>query len=128
MIARLDHIGIIVKDAKRSLDFYTRVLGLEGELRGNNASIKVGDSSFILFQDSTGTAAPGKRDLDLARNPLGFDHLALEVEDVERAGRELEAKGVKFLGPIVSSARGGVRYRGFADPDGNVLYVIQVPR
>ncbi|TML26715.1 MAG: glyoxalase/bleomycin resistance/dioxygenase family protein, partial [Actinobacteria bacterium] len=46
-------------------------------------------------------------------------HLAFHVDDVERARRELEAKGVKFDGETLDT---GVCFMAnFTDPDGNDL-------
>jgi hypothetical protein len=38
----------------------------------------------------------------------------------------LEGRGISFPGAIVGGA-GEFRYRGFSDPDGNMLYIVQQP-
>ena len=45
--------------------------------------------------------------------------LHLVVDDIERARAELVERGVA-IGPV-QDVGGGVRYAGFADPDGNTL-------
>lgn len=124
-IKRLDNIGIAVSDIRRAIAFYTDVLGLEGQAGESDGSVTVGDLSFYVFQTNKAPAPVG-RTADYMNNPVGLDHLAFEVADIEQAGRDLEAKGVAFNGPLVGNP-GEFRYRGFADPDGNMLYIIQRP-
>ncbi len=51
--------------------------------------------------------------------PQHNGHLALQVEDVEAARKELEAKGVEFSGDTFDT---GVCHMAlFRDPDGNDL-------
>ncbi|MEX2230027.1 MAG: VOC family protein [Dehalococcoidia bacterium] len=124
MLKRLDNIGIAVRDLASAHDFYTRVLGFAGAPLKDGAtgfSAKLGDVALFVFATDQ-TNSPG-RTADYEHNPAGIDHLAFEVEDYEGAQRELEAKGVRFLQDSVGEP-GGFRYRGFQDPDGNMLYVI----
>jgi catechol 2,3-dioxygenase-like lactoylglutathione lyase family enzyme len=124
MIKRLDNVGIAVRDIRRAIDFYTRVLGLEGRAGESEGSVRLDNASLYIFQTrAEGEGAVG-RTTDYLHNPVGLDHLAFEVEDIEQAGAELERRGVTFAGPIVGGP-GEFRYRGFADPDGNMLYIIQ---
>jgi catechol 2,3-dioxygenase-like lactoylglutathione lyase family enzyme len=125
----LDHIGVLVKDVDRSLAFYGDTLGLKAEKRGNNGVVSLGNCRLVLFPASAQAGDDVGRVLDVAKNPLGLDHLALEVDDIEAAIAELERRGVRFTGPLVTARTlVGARYRGFTDPDGNVLYIIQSPR
>lgn len=126
MLRRLDNVGIAVRDVKRVVDFYVTKLGFQGEAGASDASIRLGDVSLYVFRTESTEAAGPRRTIDLSRNPAGIDHLAFQVDDVEAASRELEARGIVFPGPIVG-APGEFRYRGFADPEGNMLYVIQRP-
>lgn len=123
MLKRLDNVGIAVKDARRSLEFYTTVLGFEGEVTEGEGSARLGDISLYIFE-SKSAEGPAARTGDYYANPVGLDHLAFEVDDIEAAGTELERRGVAFLGGVVGEP-GSFRYRGFHDPDGNMLYIIQ---
>jgi len=124
MLKRLDNIGIAVRDIQRSMAFYTEQLGLAGQAHGTEGSVQVGDLSLYLFQTQAPDAGAVGRTADYLHDPVGIDHLAFEVEDIARAGAELEAKGIVFAGPVVGDP-GQFRYRGFSDPDGNMLYIIQ---
>ena len=128
IITGLDHMGVIVSDVDRSLAFYGEKLGLSVEKRGNNGVVNLGNCQLILFPGSE-DAGPVDRELDVSKNPLGADHLALEVEDIDTAIIDLEQRGVHFVGPLVNArSLAGTRYRGFLDPDGIALYVIQRPK
>ena len=51
--------------------------------------------------------------------PGSIKGLHLVVEDIERSRAELAGRGVDI--GEVQDVGGGVRYAGFADPDGNTL-------
>ncbi len=124
MLKRLDNVGVAVTDLARAHDFYTRVLEMESRPLTEGAggfSAQLGDISLYVFTTEA-SGAPG-RDADMNSNPPGIDHLAFEVEDYEGAQRELESRGVAFVHDSVGEA-GGFRYRGFHDPDGNMIYII----
>lgn len=125
MLKRLDNIGIAVRDARRSLEFYINVLGFQGEISDGEGSCRLGDVALYIFQ-STSEAGPAARTESYYANPPGLDHLAFEVDDIEAAATELERRGVAFLHDTVGGP-GEFRYRGFHDPDGNMLYIIQHP-
>ena len=125
MLKRLDNIGVAVRNARTSLAFYIETLGFEGTVSDGEGSAKLGDMSLYIFESKS--SAPGNtRTDDYYANPRGIDHMAFEVADIEAAGQEFESRGVTFLGGIVGDA-GQFRYRGFHDPDGNMLYIIQQP-
>lgn len=124
MLKRLDNIGVAVANARRSLEFYIHTLGFTGEVSDGEGSCRLGDVALYIFESTTG-GTPG-RTTNYYANPTGLDHMAFEVEDIEAEGPALEARGVSFEGDIVG-APGEFRYRGFKDPDGNMLYIIQHP-
>jgi catechol 2,3-dioxygenase-like lactoylglutathione lyase family enzyme len=125
MLKRLDNIGVAVRNARTSLSFYIEKLGFEGTVSDGEGSARLGDMALYIFESKS--TAPGDARTDsYYDNPRGIDHLAFEVDDIEAEGRELEAKGIAFPGGIVGDP-GQFRYRGFHDPDGNMLYIIQLP-
>lgn len=124
MLKRLDNIGVAVRDLGQAHRFYTEVLGLDAPPLGDEEfgfSARLGDISLYIFK-STGPERQ-QRDADLATNPPGIDHLAFEVEDFEVAQAELERRGVRFVQDVIGEP-GQFRYRGFHDPEGNMLYVV----
>jgi glyoxylase I family protein len=123
-IKRFDNIGIACRDAKRTHQFYTEVLGCEAAPLAEGATsfgASIADVAFYIFETSQ-TNEVG-RDDNMPANPVGIDHLAFESDDFEATVAELTEKGVTWVGETVGEA-GSFRYRGFNDPDGNMIYVI----
>ena len=56
----------------------------------------------------------------------GFRHLALRVDSIETAKKELEQRGVHFR-EDVKPAGGGGRVLFFADCEGNLLHLVERP-
>lgn len=126
-INRIDNIGVAVSDVGAALDFFSNTLGLETATDDwGGGSVQVGNAWLYVFEGNRDAQRSADRGVDLPANPVGLDHIALEVDDIEQAGRELEAKGVAFPGEIIGEP-GEFRYRGFSGPDGVMLYIIQQP-
>jgi catechol 2,3-dioxygenase-like lactoylglutathione lyase family enzyme len=107
-VEQVDFITIPTRDVKRAVGFYRDVLGLsvsefsDGEVETPNVTL--------------GFWNPEEQGIDFKPNEAGF---AIRVADVPEARRELEAKGVEFLGDTYDSS---VCHMGFfRDPDGNVV-------
>ncbi len=126
MFKRFDNAGVAVSDLDRSRRFYEETLGLPWTAAedGSGATVAVGGVSLYVFP----TAGPGSGPLrtgDLFANPVGLDHLAFEADDFDSDIAELTRRGVSWLTETLGEP-GGFRYRGFADPDGNCLYLIDL--
>ena len=95
-LTKVHHIAIICSDCKRSVRFYTEVLGLkvlsEHYRAGRNSwkvDLALGDDYVVeLFS----FVAPPSR----VTNPeaAGLRHIAFETDDIDAAAAELDAKGV----------------------------------
>lgn len=109
MITGLDFVGIPSTDADRSRAFYIDTLGLEQD-KNADYEFWVGGTCFGIWE-------PEKTGMEFS--PQKCSHLALHVEDVEAARKELEAKGIEFHGETFDT---GVCFMAlFSDPDGNSL-------
>lgn len=109
---KLHHAAFRCKDARATVDFYTQVLGLKfTHAMGEDHVPSTGQYSphvhiFFAMEDGSCIAFfecpkdPGNmRDLE---SPGWIQHFAFEVADLDtllQAKTELEAKGVKVLGP-----------------------------
>ena len=97
MVKGLAHGCFVVRDLDKAVEFYVTKLGLAIAFEFTNdmgkrygAYLKAGGRCFIeLFQGEV-TAAGGKP---------SFQHLCLEVEDIEATVADLRAKGIE-VGPI----------------------------
>ena len=125
MIKRLDNIGVAVTDVRRAVAFFTEKLGLQGQAWSDDGgNVTIGDVSLFIFR--TGKANAVGRTPEFSGNPVGIDHLAFEVDDLDQAIAEMEGKGVVFVHDTVGE-KGKFRYRGTQDPDGNMVFVIEKP-
>ena len=116
---KVHHIAIICSDYKRSLDFYTDVLGLTivaEHYRAGRDSYKTdlalnGDYIIELFS----FPCPPKRPTH--PEAAGLRHLAFEVDDIDQAVRELDRKQVAHE-EIRMDEYTSRRFVFFQDPDG----------
>lgn len=148
-VARVDAVGITVRDLRQSLAFYVDVLHFEkiserefdGDaqehlqgvfgLRTRVARLRLGSE----FVELTEYLAPRGRPMpvDSRSNDRWFQHLAIVVRDMDRAYRYLRQHDVEHassgpqLLPAWNPAAGGIRAFYFKDPDAHVLEVLQFP-
>ncbi len=117
-INKLHHIAIICSDYQRSLRFYTEVLGFEAlaeNYREERQSYKTdlalnGEYLIELFSFPDAPARPSYPE---AR---GLRHIAFEVDNLDEALAELDAKGIVHE-PIRTDEYTGKRFAFFKDPD-----------
>jgi catechol 2,3-dioxygenase-like lactoylglutathione lyase family enzyme len=107
-VEQVDFVTVPTRDVERAVAWYRDVLGLspsehtDGEVEAPNVTLSFWN--------------PEGEGLEFKPNEAGF---ALRVADVEQARRELEAKGVEFMGETFDS---GVCLMGFfRDPDANTV-------
>lgn len=111
LVERTDYVSVPVTDLERSTRFYEETLGLRlvpgdgtwPEFETGNVSLYLVDPTNI-GQEFTGPHTA---------------QIALRVANVEEARRELEAKGVEFVGDVLDT--GVCHMAFFHDPDGNAL-------
>ena len=113
------YTGIRVKDLDRSIDFYTRVLGMKLTGRAKIQATK-GEVAGLASED-------GGHELELNFYPKGsrfatrylaghgLDHLAFRVEDIDRAIREAEEAGYP---PVLEMKTEKSRWVYIVDPNG----------
>jgi catechol 2,3-dioxygenase-like lactoylglutathione lyase family enzyme len=107
MISKTDFIGVPSTDPERTRAFYVETLGLRPDERAR-FEFWAGDTCFGIWE-------PGKMGVDFAPQKLAPP--ALHVDDVEAARKELEEKGIKFIGDTFDT--GVCHMAFFTDPDGN---------
>ena len=120
-IDRLDHLVLTVADIDATVDFYTRVLGMEAVTFGaGRTALAFGRSKINLhragheFEPKAHHPTPGSADLCLiAASPL--DQV---IEDLAAHGVPVEEGPVERTG-----ATGPIRSVYFRDPDQNLIEV-----
>ena len=128
--ARYLHTMLRVKDLDRSVDFYTRLMGMK-ELRRREVPEGKYTLCFVGYGDG-----PEQTQLELTYNwdqtdgydlGTGFGHLAVSFPDIYAACDQLRADGVKITrepGPV----KFGTTVIAFVeDPDGYKIELIQRP-
>lgn len=109
MIESLDFVAVPSQDAERSRRFYVETLGLRPDPKAQ--------FEFWLGQTCFGIWEPDKTGGSFA--PQRNAHIALHVADIEKARKELEERGIEFLGETFDT--GVCKMAFFRDPDGNDL-------
>ena len=111
-ITGTDFICVPTKDFEKASEFYGDMLGLPLSTRWGNmpaGEYETGTLTLAVMQsDAFGIA------FERHSHPI-----ALHVDDVAAARKELEDQGIEFRGDIVDSGVCHMAY--FADPDGNAL-------
>ena len=117
------HIAIYTRDLVRLEAFYTQVLGFPVARRWDAAGIVFVDAGGMWIE-LTRQDAPddGTRPRALDQG-VGLNHIALRVDDVDRSFQQFVGLGVRALAAPADYQ--GVRVAFLADPDGNVLELIE---
>ncbi len=122
-VAELDHVVLRCRDVPRTLNFYTRLLGLKEERRIEQIGLiqlRAGASMIDLV--------PTDRRDDGGRN---VDHfcLGIETDDLQAIAAFLRAEGIQVMGD--PAPRYGSRGMGLSiyvlDPEGNTVELKQMP-
>jgi catechol 2,3-dioxygenase-like lactoylglutathione lyase family enzyme len=149
MISGVHHFSFSVTNIHRTIEFYTRVLGVKLQSQGRNKYDTLGAA---LFGTKWGINQQ-HADLELAvmniggtrvefieykdpkaqsyhKNPsvAGSAHLAFTVDNIVETRRKLEEAGVEFHSPINTYMElGRIEWKWcyFRDPDGIVLELVQ---
>lgn len=116
------HVGVHVADLERSRRFYGGVLGFEVVWEYENPDyhmLFMGKNGCVVELMPGGTPAPD--------GPL--NHLSILVDDVEKAKKELEEKGVRFETDILTDPDlypRGEKFAMFRGPDNERLQIEQI--
>lgn len=131
LLQKLHHVAYRCRDARQTVDFYTKVLGMKYALAVSAERVpsinarcpymhvffELGDGSYIAFFEVP-EEPPMGRDTN---TPEWVQHLALEVKDLETltsAKAQLERHGVTVVGP---TSHGFIHSIYFFDPSGHRL-------
>lgn len=124
---RFLHTMIRVGDLDRSIDFYTRLLGMK-LLRRTDYPEGRFTLAFVGYGDeAANTVIELTHNWDTASYDLGggFGHLALGVGDIYKACAELEAAGAKIVRAPGPMKHGSTVIAFVEDPDGYKVELIQ---
>ena len=117
----IDHVVLTVFDVDRTLDFYSRVLGMEPvTFAGGRRGLAFGGQKFNLHQ--AGREFEPKA---LKPAPGAMDFCLITETPLAEVMEQLESHGVAIIaGPVdKTGAMGPIRSVYFRDPDGNLVEV-----
>ena len=120
-IDRIDHIVITAFDVERTLDFYSRVLGMEPiTFAGGRRGLAFGRQKINLHQ-----AGREYEPKALKPNPGSMDLCFITETPLDDVIAELKSQGVAIAeGPVAKTgALGPMTSVYFRDPDGNLIEV-----
>ena len=125
---RFLHTMIRVRDLDKSMDFYTRLLGMK-ELRRKDYPTGNFTLAFVGYGDENDSTV-----IELTHNwdqeedydhGSAFGHLAIAVPDIYGACEMLEAEGVSIPRPAGPMKHGGSVIAFIEDPDGYKIELIE---
>ncbi len=123
-LSRIDHVALSVKDAVKSKDFYSRILGLP-EISRPNFSFpgiwyKLGDIMIHIIQQ------PDQPSMLIGRNcPHRTPMLLFFVdneEELQKVIQKVESENIPWY--ELENAPSGLRQVFFKDPDGHMIEIV----
>ena len=112
-LKRVDHVGIAVKNLEEAVNFYETAIGLKAvgyetvaEQKVKVAFLPCGDSELELLE-STEPDGPIARFIE--KNGPGIQHVAIRVDDIDKALEELKAKEVRLIDQTPRYGAGNAR-------------------
>ena len=119
-ISRLGHVGVFVKDVKRSTKFYTEILGFKV------SDVNEQGITFLRcatdHHDTVLVPLPKENHESVSADRKEIQQISYEVdreEDLRRALKFLKEKGVMIVSGLRQRGPGGDKTIDFLDPDGN---------
>jgi lactoylglutathione lyase len=119
MKAKFTYVGIRVTDLQKSIDFYTKLLGMKvidrgkiEQAKGQTVVLQSQEGGFILELNYYEKDSPFNTEYTVGE---GLDHLAFKVDDLDKILEEARQAGYRVI--LEMKANGG-RWAYIEDPDG----------
>jgi len=112
-ILKIDHIGIAAKSIDQVAPFWSTILGLPmagretvEEQKATTAFLPVGESELEILESTSPDSALAKF---IESRGEGVQHIALRVDNIEEALKELKEKGVRLIDEKPRRGAGGAK-------------------
>ena len=119
MKAKFYYVGIRVTNVQKSIDFYTKLLGMKvinrskiEQTKGETIVLQSEDVNFVLELNYYEKDSPFNTKYIVGE---GLDHLAFKVEDLDQALEEAKKSGYRVILEMKSKES---RWAYIEDPDG----------
>jgi len=123
MSLTFDHAALKVKNLKVSFKFYHEILGIPLV-----RTISSGDDHTLIFLQGLELSQRNKTET-MAQKCCNFDHIGIEVKDIDKVVKNLKSKGVRFVSPIRKKRFEGIKKEAklatFNDPDGIKIELLE---
>jgi catechol 2,3-dioxygenase-like lactoylglutathione lyase family enzyme len=100
MAYRFHHLHIVCKDLEKMINFFTEVLKAKLVTR---QKFGTADGASLDLQGTVVNLRVSRKDEemieDASQSRYGYDHIGLEVEDIETEFKDLTEKGFSFFMP-----------------------------
>lgn len=119
MTSKFTYVGIRVKDLEKSIDFYTKLLGMNvkgrskiEQTKGETVALETGDGGFTLELNYYDQNSPYYTEYTVGE---GLDHLAFGVDDLNKTLEAARKSGYN----IISEMKGKENHWAYIeDPNG----------
>lgn len=118
-IVAMNHVGIIVPDLDKAVEYYTKVLGFPEAFRNVNAQgqvqlvyVQISQNTFVELQPQNG-------------RPLGVSHFGLHVENMKEAVEMFKARGANVADINLSGTKAILS--NITTPDGIRIELAELP-
>ena len=126
MKAKFTYVGIRVKEVEKSIEFYSKVLGMKvmgrskvPQTKGETVGLQSEEGSFVLELNYYPKESPYYSEYFVGE---GLDHLAFKVEDLDEALEEAKKAGHRTI--LDMQAEAG-RWAYIEDPNGIWIELFQ---
>ena len=125
-----DHTSIRTSNMDRSIDFYTRLMGLK---LLNRREIKQNNAEIAFLQDPEGKGArleltyyrKQKKFIQADYEDRLFDHIAFEIKDMDKTISKLRSEKVTVTDEPYRLGPTGPLIAFIEDPDGTLIELIE---
>lgn len=141
MANRVRHVGVVVKDLAKAIDFWTNLIGFKlhvdakevspyiDELLGmKNPELRtvklIDENSFILELLEFGNY-PGKDNWEGNLASTGLTHIALTVDNLNSLTSKLKQNNYEFVSNVMNSPNGLVNVVFVRGPEGLMLELVE---
>jgi catechol 2,3-dioxygenase-like lactoylglutathione lyase family enzyme len=117
---RLNHFGIYVKDLDESMNFYTKTMGFREAFSLKDKDGKPTLAYLQINRDTFLELAPAAAD-----RPVGFSHVGIWADDLNKTVSILRERGVKMDNPISGATK--ALLTNMIEPNGVRLELLEYP-
>ncbi|MGD8763586.1 MAG: VOC family protein [Desulfobacteraceae bacterium] len=118
------HVHIICKDLEQMIGFFTDAIGADLIAR---RKFGTADGASFDIQGTTVNLRVSREDEEMAgdasQSSYGYDHIGLEVDDVDAAYRDLTGRGYTFFMPPTDTPSARIAF--FKGPEDITIELIQ---